>query len=176
MNVKRAESSDLEEVRRLYHEVIAQQKFDAYGPDWHEGVYPSGQDLREAIDGKEMYLGYEGGDLAGAFVLSERDDPIYAGADWRKKVHPEEACVIHLVAVRPSFRGRGVGTKLVRSSVQIARQKGKKAMHLDVVPGNLPADRMYRAAGFVQSCRKLVYYEDTGEIAVDLYELDLEKD
>ena len=44
---------------------------------------------------------------------------------------------------------------------------------LDVVTGNLPAERLYQKHSFLFCEERKVYYEDTGEICVRLYEREL---
>lgn len=47
----------------------------------------------------------------------------------------------------PAARGAGVGTWMVECLSSEARQRGVKALHLEIMPGN-PAERLYVRAGF----------------------------
>jgi len=55
---------------------------------------------------------------------------------------------IHDLAIRPEFRGRGVGRQLLEAVAEHARLLGCCKVTLEVHEGNLNAKRMYEAAGF----------------------------
>ena len=63
-----------------------------------------------------------------------------------------------------------LGAWLAREGIRLARELGKRVIHLDVVPGNLAASRIYEAEGFAFACTHEVFYEDTGLMGFDLYE------
>lgn len=164
---------DFETVRRLYADVIARQALDTYTPSWTEGVYPADEDLRGRIEAGELYLGFDGDEPVAAVVLTREEDPEYAGASWPSGAVDDEVSVIHLLAVHPSARGRGLGTEVVRWCIDTARGWGKKAIHLDVVPGNLAGSRIYVACGFDLVFHHMVHYEDLGDTNLEMYELVL---
>lgn len=55
---------------------------------------------------------------------------------------------ISQVGVKEEFRGRGVGTALVRHLIGLARQKGRRKCALDVAVTNPEAQRLYERLGF----------------------------
>jgi GNAT superfamily N-acetyltransferase len=55
---------------------------------------------------------------------------------------------IHDVYVRPMLRGKGVARALFGYAERVARQRGCCKMTLEVLSGNLRAQRLYRAQGF----------------------------
>jgi aminoglycoside 6'-N-acetyltransferase len=50
-------------------------------------------------------------------------------------------------------RGRGAGSRAIMLLLDDLREAGYGAVHLQVRPENIPAQRVYRAAGFVQTTR-----------------------
>lgn len=100
------------------------------------------QDYREELrhperkygppDGR-LYLARCGGDPAGCIALRRLD-----GA----------ACEMKRLYVRPVFRGRQVGSRLVRRVIDDAREIGYRSMLLDTLPFLESAIRLYRRFGF----------------------------
>lgn len=75
------------------------------------------------------------------------------------------------IAVHPEFRGQGIGERLMRELIRIARRRGAVRMTLEVRVGNAPARALYRKLGFVTepgAVRK-GYYTDTGEDAIIMW-------
>jgi len=62
------------------------------------------------------------------------------------------------LAVRPSWRRRGVGTRLVTSASQHAARHGCRLMFLEVNAGNAPARRLYAGLGFSEAGMRRGYY------------------
>ena len=173
MRTRLAEPGDLAAVCRFYREVCEAQDNDAYGPGWHYGVYPSEEDLAKRLEENALYLCLEGERIAAAFVLSAGEDDLYREVRWSEKT--EKVFVMHLLAVHGASRGKGIGREALSDALRLASARGGEAVHLDVVKGNLPAERLYRAAGFAFCEEKKVFYVDTGEILVELFEYDLRR-
>ncbi|MXW41055.1 MAG: GNAT family N-acetyltransferase [Synechococcus sp. SB0668_bin_15] len=51
--------------------------------------------------------------------------------------------------VRPSYRGRGLGRRLVEAAVSMAREVGSPALRLHTLPAMVAARHLYRSMGFV---------------------------
>lgn len=87
-------------------------------------------------------------------LLAEAGDPA-AIVVWR--VQFEQSDILTL-AVREPYRGRGLGTVLMRWAMQAARDAGAQRMFLDVEDGNEAALNLYRNIGFTQQGRRKQYY------------------
>jgi GNAT superfamily N-acetyltransferase len=55
---------------------------------------------------------------------------------------------IHDVYVLPSLRGTGIARALFEFAERVSRHRGYCKMTLEVLSGNLPAQRLYRTRGF----------------------------
>ena len=64
---------------------------------------------------------------------------------------------IHDLAVRPGFRGRGIGRALLAAAEERARQRGCCKLTLEVQDDNAPARGLYESFGF-----RDVRYGDSG--------------
>lgn len=168
-----ATHKDFDAAWQLYADICAQMPHDRFSPQWVLGVYPSQDDLRQAIDEAALRLGFAGEELVAAVIVRPCDDAEYASVPWPSGASGTQASVVHLLAVHPSARGRGVGAELVAEAIRVSREWGKRAIHLDVMPGNVVASKMYMRAGFAFVGDFDLYYEDTGTASFELYELDL---
>ena len=56
--------------------------------------------------------------------------------------------VIHALGVDPEKAGKGYGRKMVQFAIDTARQNQQKVIRLDVLKGNVPAERLYSGMGF----------------------------
>ncbi|MBR3234270.1 MAG: GNAT family N-acetyltransferase [Atopobiaceae bacterium] len=165
--------ADLDSVWQFYVDVCNHQAVDPYTPLWTLGVYPSKEVIAEHIENGDLYLFTDDKRPVAAMALVPHDDPEYAEVPWPSKATGEEACSVHLLAVHPDVRGQGIGRELVREAIRLARAWDKRAIHLDVVPSNLSAKSMYLAEGFSFVCSWEIWYEDTGTMDFDMYELAL---
>ena len=172
-DIRRAEPEEFDVAWSFYADVCAQMPRDRYTPGWVLGVYPTEEDVRNAIKAGELWLGFSGGEVVAAMVLAPADDPEYADVAWPSGACSGDVSCIHLLAVRPSARGTGAGDEMVNAAVDLSRSWRKCAIHLDVMPGNFAARRLYERAGFSFACEHEVFYEDTGAIAVEMFELEL---
>ena len=48
-----------------------------------------------------------------------------------------------------------------------------KAVRLDVLKGNVPAERLYKGMGFHYVSTVKLFYEDTGRVDFELYEYEV---
>ena len=61
----------------------------------------------------------------------------------------------------------------LKSAIDLAKTSGMKAIRLDVLKGNVPAERLYESSGFRYVDTLQLYYEDTGRVDFELYEFEV---
>ncbi len=111
----------------------------------------------EATLASEMNSPYA--DFIGAFFEGE-----LAGYIGGRTVAEETE--IFNVAVAPKFRRNGIGKALVERYIGTVREKGTKAIYLEVRTSNLSAITLYEKAGFVFCGIRKDYYDDPKENAL----------
>ena len=168
--LRRATAKELPALWSFYEAVCAAQAESRYGPSWHMGIYPAIQDLEERTQAGELCYLPAGEGIAAAAVLAAGEDAMYSGVKWPSGCAAEEVCTLHLFAVHPAFRRSGISGQALEALLCRAKVSGFRVMRLDVVKGNLPAERLYLRHGFRFAEERVVFYEDTGEIGVRLYE------
>lgn len=173
MKLCQAAPKDLDAVRDFYWNTIdlMQGRSDTVG--WIKGVYPSEELLRESLSRGELYVlpGQTGYDAA--VVLNSRWNAGYEGLSWAVDCSADEVLVPHALAVFPPLQRRGIGREVVADILEIARRQQKKAVRLDILAGNLAAERLYTSMGFSFAAAKELFYEDTGLTLFRLYEFPI---
>ncbi len=122
------------------------------------------------------------GDLEAVRVLAARDQSVWTPEDYlsldtlvavaghggiagflasRTLIEEEEHEILNIL-VDPALRGRGIGSKLLKTS--IAAKRG--IWYLEVRAGNAAALRMYNTFGFSDFGRRKGYYKNPYEDAI----------
>ena len=73
---------------------------------------------------------------------------------------------IENIVIAGSAQGRGLGTRLVRQLLDLARNRGAQAVFLEVRESNRAARALYSKSGFVESGRRKCYYRNPDEDAL----------
>ncbi len=120
---------------------------------------------RAADDGVRVRAFYD--DLTGAMA----DAPYPPG--WRKGVYPTQAfldaSIVHGELFLAELDGVLAGC-VVQYAIGTARAQGCRALRLDVLGGNVPAERLYTGQGFARRGTVRMFYPDTGWTDYGLYE------
>ena len=166
-----ASINDLDRLYDFYNTVIDHQTFDEYGAGWTKDVYPDIDTLKEKIERGLFFIACERNEIIAAAAVTLHEDEIYKKGKWQKKLKDDEIAVLHLFAVHPECRRKGISGQFLK---RIIEETGRyvKAIHLDFVKGNLPALKAYEKAGFIHVDEIEAFYEDTGDIIVELMEYD----
>jgi len=70
----------------------------------------------------------------------------------------QEHAHLNLLAVRPEFQRRGIGTRMIQWLEESARVAGIRGVHLEVRARNQQARRFYRRLGFLEMALLPKYY------------------
>lgn len=170
MQVRRARPDEKDTVLAFYDRQIDLMQNLTYHPKWTKGVYPEESYLAGAVDDGEMYLTMEGDTILGAMILNNHTVEGYETAPWQIEAADDEIFVIHTLCTACEYMHRGIGTFMTREALRIIKALGGKTVRLDVLLGNLPAEKLYRRVGFTYIGRTEIFYEDTGRCEFDLYE------
>ena len=101
-------------------------------------AYPSSLARRTRADRAQQPLGY--------LILTRGYSVEYGGRDG----------FIDDLYLAPALRGRGVGARLLAFALEQAAALGIGTLHLKAEVGNARALRLYRAAGFEETGRRLL--------------------
>jgi ribosomal-protein-alanine N-acetyltransferase len=85
----------------------------------------------------------------------------------------DESHILNL-CVDPKWQGKGLGIKLLRRLLKIARQHGAETAFLEVRIGNKVAIGLYEKLGFVEIGQRRGYYPDRNQTREDAMVMSLE--
>ncbi len=157
-------------VREFYHSLIDAMADSPYYIGWEKDVYPAPDYLADAIRKGELYLLTENGRIAAAMILNHENNEGYNAFQWQTEADSSEVMVIHALGVHPDFAHSGYAKALVRKAIELAGESGMRAIRLDVLEGNTPAEKLYEGLGFQYMATLQMFYEDTGWTNFRLYE------
>lgn len=107
-------------------------------------------------------------DLPRVWLTVARHDDVAAGFALSRVVADEAELL--LLAVRPLFRRRGIGGKLIERTLAVAIGSGARRLHLEVRDGN-DALGLYVRNGFAEVGRRRGYYRGTAGRSFDALSL-----
>lgn len=166
----KATEDDFLKVRSFYHLLIDMMQDKEYKPGWEKGVYPTDDYLKESLKNGELWV-YECEDeISAAMVINHHSNDGYKLVKWSVEAEDSSVLIIHILGVMPTFQGKGIAGAMVKKAIEVAEGKGQKTLRLDVLGGNIPAERLYIKHGFRYVDTVKMFYEDTGWTDFKLYE------
>lgn len=171
MNLQKATPDDFAAIIDFYDDVIEHTPCVTKYARWQKGKHPTADGIKAYIEEGSMYLYKEGGLIAGAMAVTMYQGADYHSIEWSTQVADNEVAVIHILAVRPGKQGTGIGSGMVLEAIDLAKEKGMKAIRLDALASNTPAHKIYERLGFVYKGKQHLYAENTGWTDFYFFEL-----
>ena len=114
-----------------------------------EGVEPPPRDIVERPE-LRIYYEYFGRGAADHCLVAEADGHV-VGAVWTRIMddygHVDDETPSFAISLIPEYRGKGIGTRLMRNMLNLLKEQGFKQASLAVQKANY-AVRMYKKVGF----------------------------
>ena len=173
--IRLAKPEEFEKVLKFYYTTIDMMEGWEHSSLWKKNVYPSDSYIKESIEKNELWVfeDFEQGDFISSMILSHEFNEGYKGIDWPTEAGKDEILVVHAFGVLPSCHSRGIGSKMIQNAIAVGRQRGMKAIRLDVLEHNMPANKLYAKNNFNFVSTARMFYEDTGWTDFKLYEYAL---
>ena len=111
---------------------------------------------------------FEGNGVRGVKTLRDR-----IPVENIQNLKDDEVASLHIFTVTPEYQGKGVSKRMMAEIISLAMKKGKKAIRLDTLASNIPAQHMYEKLGFAYRGKLNLYAENTGWTDFLYYELPL---
>lgn len=164
MLIRKGVLEDLNEIEALYDCLIDYLTENVNYPGWKKGIYPTGQDAKDGINEKTLYVVIDNDQIVGTFILRHRPEKGYDIANWGISLPYEKIYVLYTLAVHPMKHGKHIGVFILSFILEEARRNEIQAIRLDVYEGNTPAIHLYEKHGF--------RYIDTVDLGYSQYGLN----
>lgn len=173
MQLRKAVTEEYDTVRDFYWNLIDEMQNRKNTVGWKKDIYPTQQFLKVSIENNDLYvLDGENGIIASVILNSSWNEG-YDGLPWSIDCPRESILVPHALGVEANSQNRGIGKMVVQDMIELAKATGKKTIRLDILSGNIAAERLYTKMGFQYVQEKDMFYEDTGWTKFVMYELVL---
>ena len=162
MRLELATQNDFDAIIAFYDDVTERTPEMATYARWSKRKHPTIESIKVYINEGSMYIYYERGVIVGAMAMTMYQGEDYHAIDWTLKVPDEKVAVIHILAVSPSYQGKGIGSEMIREAIRMAKSKSMQAIRLDALASNTPAHKLYKRLGFEYRGKQHLYAENTG--------------
>lgn len=170
MKLRCAEEKDYTNIRDFYYFLIESMKKTEFNPVWEKDKYPTQDFLIASIKNHELYVAQNDRDILACMVVNCLYNDGYREVKWSVDAEDSELLVIHALGVHPGYVGRGIAKEMVRYVIEVGKKKGIKTIRLDVLEGNIPAEKAYTRMGFQYITTLKLCYEDIGWANFKVYE------
>ena len=140
-----AEKEDVDRIMEIV--AYARRSLRALNVDQWQGDYPDRATFEGDIERGELYKLMHGGDLAGFFMLSDREEPTYADITDGKWSSDAPYCVMHRSAIAEEYRGSGMSGYLIKCVEELTRSHGRRYVRIDT-HRNKPMQKLLRSSGY----------------------------
>ena len=146
--IRKATADDIESIVDTYNEHFEYEKEHGAFTVFKKDIYPTRKDAQVAVRAGTIYVYEEDDNIAGSIIVDTAQPAEYAKIAWSKAYAKDEVMVIHLLMVRPSMKGKGIASSLVRYAMELAKSNSCKVLRLDTGSQNIPAISLYKKMGF----------------------------
>lgn len=115
MIFRKAAKEEFYKIRSLYWNLIDQEKDDPSFPRWKKGIHPSDEMIQNSIDREELYVLADGDEIVACVIANAEKVDGYSDAPWQ--IDSDEVIVLHVLAVHPNHRGKGLAQRLVENVI-----------------------------------------------------------
>lgn len=168
--LQKAMLEDFDAVISFYDDVMENTPGIACTARWRKGAHPTAEGLRAYIEAGDLYICKESGAIVGALALPMCQGEDYHAINWKEALPDDQVATVHLLGVKPDRQGTGIASAMIREAIARAQSKGMKAVRLDTLASNLPAQRLYESLGFEFRGKQYLYAENTDWVDFFFYE------
>lgn len=146
--IRKALAEEIDQVESGYTELLLyEQTHEAYTV-WKLGVYPTRKTAEKSFQEGNLYVMEQDGEICASMILNRIQPEEYGNIRWKYDAQPGEVLVLHLLCVRPSKAGCGIGKEMVQFAINEGKRLKCSVIRLDTGAQNKPAVALYKKVGF----------------------------
>lgn len=146
--IRKAMSQDINQVEKSYIELLLHEQEHGAYTAWKLGVYPTRETAEKSFTDGTLYVMEQGREICASMIVNKVQSEEYGNIKWKYHVQPDEVLVLHLLCVRPSKAGGGIGKNMVQFAIEEGKRLNCRTIRLDTGAQNKPAAALYRKPGF----------------------------
>lgn len=173
MLIREARYEEYNTVMNFYYDLIDGMQSSQSEFGWIKDVYPDGKLIKDSIIQNELLIAEINNTIAGAMIINHDSAEGYERMKWEVEAAKDEAVYIHAFGISPHFQKQGIAHKILTHVIKRCKKMKIKAIRLDVLASNKPAQNLYTKVGFNYIGTIQLFYENTGMTDFLLYELVL---
>ena len=163
MKIREAVLGDYAELMDFYTYMCTVLDGKDFLPHGNKGGFPSAEMVSDAIKDQNLFVEIEDDKIVGAIIMNHECDEAYHTVSWGIDAPDDQVVILHALRILPKYSGQGYAKKLIQYSIEKAKKRNLKAIHLDVIEGNDIPLRMYGSFGFQYVDTVEMCYKDIGE-------------
>lgn len=146
--IRKAVLQDIDEAEKCYVELLLHEQEHGAYTAWELGVYPTRETAEKGIADGNLYVMERDGEICASIIADQVQPAEYDNIKWKYGAKPDEVFVVHLLCVRPSKAGCGIGRDMVLFAIEEGKKRGCRTVRLDTGEQNKPAVGLYKKLGF----------------------------
>lgn len=170
MEIVKARIDDFEAINEHYINIIDHTPDIEKYARWEKGLHPTVEGIKGYIESSAMYLCMDDDNITVTMAVTMEQGADYHDISWGMAAKDDEVAVIHILGVSPEYQGKGIGGQMIDEAIRLAKVHHKKAVRLDALASNLPAQHLYEAKGFIYKGKLNWYAKNTGWTDFYFYE------
>lgn len=116
-----------------------------------------------------MYIYEEENEIIACVIVNNHLEE-FSDINWYVDAKNDEIIAIHTFAVNPDYSGNGIGKEIINQIKKYANANNKKTMRIDVIDGNVGAQKVFTRLGFEYIETIEMSHDTTGREKFHLYE------
>lgn len=155
MEFRRAVYADLNKILEIIRQ--AQGYFKSKGINQWQNNYPNEEVIKNDIENKRGYVLVDGDIIVGTVSVSFDGEKTYdyIEGEWLSSI---DYAVVHRIAVRSEYKGRGLASIILKNVEHICLQRGIHSIKIDTHEENIPMQRLLQKNGFTYC--GVIYLQD----------------
>ena len=144
MIIQKAKISELGDIMLMYKSCV--EGMLANNIDQWDESYPNKDIIMQDLIAQTYFIVIEHNIIIAGINIDQNQDKTYLPLKWKDKKN--QFLVVHRLAVKEFFWGKGIGKSLMIFTEKLAIKKGLNSIRLDTYSGNPKAMNFYKRIGY----------------------------